>query len=1118
MPVQGLSTYQSNLIAGAYKEVDWLFKITTTAGTVYRWSTKSVPAYADDPPLVYDPTSGQFTSYLHGYQAEAYYAWAFKVYSFDGVEIRRGSSENGIQAPSELIFKVSNKSNALTASSFTGAELMLSLRLYNGTYREVVRRWRFYVHRVEGYYQSLIFHCEDFLQHYLKGDYPKTKLASGIWLSSGKPFMQARYTVNAPKTYVSRTEDNYCVPVPFGTCYIPIRPLYVPVDNAVFYLLGPVAPQYTISEVRSPRESGQKSTWSSGGYTFNQYNKSDGVTTWKVATFIIADSDGDGTADANGVWQNGSYLHDALVEFYRSDTQYTTNPARVVQYVLADMGVPVGLIDANSFAAAATTYASWGLTFNGAYYTKQPSEKVLSQLLNQCHATLIVDENIKIQILSKTSQGTINNAYVLRDSFSFTLSEQELSDSGYVAFQISGEPQDVLDSVLTPAKADKTVPSSETLECPFVQSADHCQRLASMYFQRRFLVNGTVSFETKSTLLNLNPDDIITVNHANYGASIDVLIDQIKITKDLRLLFQGVTFSDTLDDFTDLSFAAPPMSDDTTTSYWKPVLTGPNSTVSTGTPPNKVDETAVFIGDKLALNGVGDGYVAMLDGSGNAIVKVGTVSGTEGLYIYKSDGTPVARYTKTDIVVGDVSLNYANLYFDTTDGLRLRQGLSDKIKLDMSGNAYFSGSIEVANTSNIHSAGKTSYADTDAGFFIGYDTDAYKINIGDANSYFKWTGSALEIKVAVGETVDVLGSVNINVGGDLTLQSDGDDYSFIEFFNSGGDPICGVRCVYNDTPPVSWGLFIAESTGETDPKNLYLGSSPNPWNTVTIASDSLLYFYGTGIQVQDDDWIGLGASAARIVFDDQTTDEICFEDCYVGIRESSPLTALHVTDGVSAGASPVSGTVITAESGSACYIQLLGAANSAMGLIAGDATNNAATFLYDHSADNWKWKVNGNYELYLTGTLLYPGDAAGLSLGSSTYYFNDIQYKTLTDAGCLGWFDEGVELQDGSKVSDVEALQNIKKHPFKETVYGVPMLDYKSMPKACYKPARGLNGSILERDENDEPFEVVVKRDELGNEITKIEKSSDGAEISSLISIMLGAIKELDDRLKKGGL
>jgi hypothetical protein len=136
-----------------------------------------------------------------------------------------------------------------------------------------------------------------------------------------------------------------------------------------------------------------------------------------------------------------------------------------------------------------------------------------------------------------------------------------------------------------------------------------------------------------------------------------------------------------------------------------------------------------------------------------------------------------------------------------------------------------------------------------------------------------------------------------------------------------------------------------------------------------------------------------------------------------------------------------------------------------------------------------------------TGALL-PGTGDTLNLGDATDYWNDINYKTLTDRGCLGWFDVGVELCDGRIVTDVEAIKSIKREPSKMTVYGVPMLDYSSMPKAVYKPAPIATKDVCWPNSDKIRFK---KGEKMG---------SDGAETTALISIMLGSIKELALRVE----
>jgi uncharacterized protein (DUF736 family) len=55
------------------------------------------------------------------------------------------------------------------------------------------------------------------------------------------------------------------------------------------------------------------------------------------------------------------------------------------------------------------------------------------------------------------------------------------------------------------------------------------------------------------------------------------------------------------------------------------------------------------------------------------------------------------------------------------------------------------GEIVMNAAGAIRSTTKDNYADTDAGFFMGYDSGAYKLYFGDATDYMKWDGTNLEI-------------------------------------------------------------------------------------------------------------------------------------------------------------------------------------------------------------------------------------------------------------------------------------------------------------------------------------------------------------------------------------
>lgn len=77
--------------------------------------------------------------------------------------------------------------------------------------------------------------------------------------------------------------------------------------------------------------------------------------------------------------------------------------------------------------------------------------------------------------------------------------------------------------------------------------------------------------------------------------------------------------------------------------------------------------------------------------------------------------------------------------------------------------------ITIGNNGSVASSGKT-YGGATAGFFLGYDVAAYKFDIGDANNYLRWTGSALQLRTR----------------SPLVLETTSDASHAIQFINSQG--------------------------------------------------------------------------------------------------------------------------------------------------------------------------------------------------------------------------------------------------------------------------------------------------------------------------------------------
>jgi hypothetical protein len=201
-------------------------------------------------------------------------------------------------------------------------------------------------------------------------------------------------------------------------------------------------------------------------------------------------------------------------------------------------------------------------------------------------------------------------------------------------------------------------------------------------------------------------------------------------------------------------------------------------------------------------------------------------------------------------------------------------------------------------------------------------------------------------------------------------------------------------------------------------------------------------------------------------------------DGLLGIGVIPTATPFHIFSGTDQ-------KIILAGSGGP-YIRWANAAGANLGLI---QNNNAGPMVISQDqVQPIQFDTGGNPRWNITGAgNLNPVGAGVLSIGDATTYINDLSHKTLTDRGCLGWFDNGVELRDGRIVSDVEALCLVRPHTNLLTVYGVPQLDYSTMPVVVYKPA---------------------PRDDQGNP-----QGTDGAELTALISIMIGAIKELNTRM-----
>jgi hypothetical protein len=348
--------------------------------------------------------------------------------------------------------------------------------------------------------------------------------------------------------------DDCCVPMPFGTCYIPIRSAYITDDR--YYVLGQTVSRdayitYTISNVRTPRDYSTKTEWPEESPSiFPQYTKtSDDGHRFRVFQALIAEG------DVNGVFPNGDHFYDMPTNFSRSDTVSITNPSDVIKWVLIDIGLDESIIDTTTFTSAGSTFTSWGLEFNGAVWEVITREKILTHLLSMCNSTIIPTEKVELHVLSSTSQKTITSADITKDSevgigsFRHSKLDRTLNDCGNVSYSPASDSQDIGVNALVQAKDSQKNIDPEIIEMPFISDATIAKKLAKLYYQRKLLKKAEESMTVKSPFLILQPSDFVTIQGTNYGGEHDAMIDSITIRKDLSVDLKCITFKDTIENY-----------------------------------------------------------------------------------------------------------------------------------------------------------------------------------------------------------------------------------------------------------------------------------------------------------------------------------------------------------------------------------------------------------------------------------------------------------------------------------------------------------------------------------------------------------------------------------------
>jgi len=137
------------------------------------------------------------------------------------------------------------------------------------------------------------------------------------------------------------------------------------------------------------------------------------------------------------------------------------------------------------------------------------------------------------------------------------------------------------------------------------------------------------------------------------------------------------------------------------------------------------------------------------------------------IWIKTNDGDKPYTYDGADWVQAYTIINGGNIETGSITANKISVDNLAAINADLG--SITAGNITLNTSGFIRTTGKDSYASTIAGFWLGYDVDKYKLNIGNATKYLKWDGSDLVIKGSVTITGGS-GIANLTDAGDLATK------------------------------------------------------------------------------------------------------------------------------------------------------------------------------------------------------------------------------------------------------------------------------------------------------------------------------------------------------------
>jgi hypothetical protein len=409
--------------------------------------------------------------------------------SFDGVEIAGGyNGADRIQVVKDLTIEVWDPDGSYASADFAGLDVKIHAWVDDGSAAGVVRTFLMTVLSAIRVYDVLHLTLQDsFVYHELEKFYPNQPLVDDIWSSTGD------------------SKLGYCMPVSFGTAYIPLPSVYVSGaksltastisfnadtntisdsgsglgifkntnsivtsggsdNNGTYIPISVSASEIVLSsnDTITTEAAGDSVTITQGlryyvlgedtsTYTISQVRAPEGWprTVWESADYTFSQE----TQDGYKVFQ--AIIHDADNDgtvdsngLFRDGDRFAPIFAKYSRADTADLTNPAEILSDLVFSGSSITVDpgpyDLSVSFNGAFTERRRKYEWASEILLAANAALVIDEtgHRQVRTLLNTPKAKIDTSEVFEDQFEYSpVLNKEPYDGGYIKFPKDGAPQ-----------------------------------------------------------------------------------------------------------------------------------------------------------------------------------------------------------------------------------------------------------------------------------------------------------------------------------------------------------------------------------------------------------------------------------------------------------------------------------------------------------------------------------------------------------------------------------------------------------------------------------------------------------------------------------------------------